>query len=177
MNSEKLPFDTGDLVVYPTHGVGKIVGIETQEIAGHTLSVFVVLFDKDRMTLRVPLAKVMAIDHAAQNIRVNTLSPGAVETERTLRRYGSFEAGRRALARSICWDASDSRGKLPKQRCFSPATPRASLPAATSSSTAVIRRCEEPVQAVSSCSTRCVAVVSSIRSTAANSRTSLSRAA
>src|SRR6201997_3818128 len=57
MNSEKLPFDTGDLVVYPTHGVGKIVGIETEEIAGHTLNVFVVLFDKDRMTLRVPLAK------------------------------------------------------------------------------------------------------------------------
>src|SRR5919109_4623915 len=57
MNSDKLPFDTGDLVVYPTHGVGKILGIETQEIAGHTLSVFVVHFDKDRMTLRVPLAK------------------------------------------------------------------------------------------------------------------------
>src|SRR6201984_284874 len=57
MNSEKLPFDTRDLVVYPTHGVGKIMGIETQEIAGDTLSVFVVHFDKDRMTLRVPLAK------------------------------------------------------------------------------------------------------------------------
>src|SRR5215813_5971085 len=57
MNSDKLPFATGDLVVYPTHGVGKIVGIETQEIAGDTLSVFVVHFDKDRMTLRVPLAK------------------------------------------------------------------------------------------------------------------------
>ncbi|HXC14287.1 MAG TPA: CarD family transcriptional regulator [Stellaceae bacterium] len=57
MTSEKPPFATGDFVVYPTHGVGKIVGIETQEIAGHTLSVFVVAFDKDRMTLRVPLAK------------------------------------------------------------------------------------------------------------------------
>src|SRR3981189_3041487 len=57
MISDKLPFATGDLVVYPTHGVGKIVGIETQEIAGHTLSVFVVHFDKDRMTLRVPLGK------------------------------------------------------------------------------------------------------------------------
>jgi NAD(P)-dependent dehydrogenase (short-subunit alcohol dehydrogenase family) len=34
----------------------------------------------------------MAIDHAAQNIRVNTLSPGAVETQRTLKRYGSFAA-------------------------------------------------------------------------------------
>src|SRR5277367_5264100 len=60
MTSEKPPFSTGDLVVYPTHGVGKITGIETQEIAGSTLSVFVVAFDKDRMTLRVPLAKAKA---------------------------------------------------------------------------------------------------------------------
>jgi CarD family transcriptional regulator len=55
--SEKVGFAAGDMVVYPTHGVGKILGIETQEIAGYTLSVFVVHFDKDRMTLRVPLAK------------------------------------------------------------------------------------------------------------------------
>ena len=55
--ADKMPFNAGDLVVYPTHGVGKITAIETQEIAGHTLNVFVVLFDKDRMTLRVPLAK------------------------------------------------------------------------------------------------------------------------
>jgi NAD(P)-dependent dehydrogenase (short-subunit alcohol dehydrogenase family) len=40
----------------------------------------------------IQLAKVMAIDHAAQNIRVNTLSPGAVETQRMLFRYGSMEA-------------------------------------------------------------------------------------
>ena len=39
----------------------------------------------------IQLAKVMAIDHAAQNIRVNTLSPGAVETQRMVYRYGSFE--------------------------------------------------------------------------------------
>lgn len=60
MTTEKVSFTTGDLVVYPTHGVGKILGIETQEIAGHTLSVFVVHFDKDRMTLRVPLGKTKA---------------------------------------------------------------------------------------------------------------------
>jgi CarD family transcriptional regulator len=54
---EKMPFSEGELVVYPTHGVGKITAIEEQEIAGHTLNVFVVSFDKDRMTLRVPLAK------------------------------------------------------------------------------------------------------------------------
>jgi NAD(P)-dependent dehydrogenase (short-subunit alcohol dehydrogenase family) len=45
----------------------------------------------------IQLAKVMAIDHAGQNIRVNTLSPGAVETERIVRRYGSFEAAREAI--------------------------------------------------------------------------------
>jgi NAD(P)-dependent dehydrogenase (short-subunit alcohol dehydrogenase family) len=45
----------------------------------------------------IQLAKVMAIDHAEQNIRVNTLSPGGVETQRTLQRYGSFEAGRQIL--------------------------------------------------------------------------------
>src|ERR1700761_1276400 len=54
---EKLGFDAGDLVVYPTHGVGKIQAVENQEIAGHALTVFVVHFDKDRMTLRVPVAK------------------------------------------------------------------------------------------------------------------------
>jgi CarD family transcriptional regulator len=54
---EKLGFAAGDFVVYPTHGVGKISGIEMQEIAGHSLNVFVVNFDKDRMTLRVPVGK------------------------------------------------------------------------------------------------------------------------
>jgi NAD(P)-dependent dehydrogenase (short-subunit alcohol dehydrogenase family) len=45
----------------------------------------------------VQLARVMAIDHAGQNIRVNTLSPGAVETQRTLRRYNSFEIANQTL--------------------------------------------------------------------------------
>lgn len=53
-------FEVGDHVVYPTHGVGKITAIETQEIAGHILKVFVVQFEKDRMTLRVPVGKVRA---------------------------------------------------------------------------------------------------------------------
>src|ERR1043166_3277079 len=57
MMGEKVPFAAGDLVVYPTHGGGKITSIETPAIAGHTLNVFVVSVDKDRMTLRVPLAK------------------------------------------------------------------------------------------------------------------------
>jgi CarD family transcriptional regulator len=55
--SDKIGFAEGDYVVYPSHGVGKILGIETQEISGYKLSVFVVHFDKDRMTLRVPVTK------------------------------------------------------------------------------------------------------------------------
>jgi len=45
----------------------------------------------------IQLARVMAIDHAAQNVRVNTLSPGAVETDRLLNRYGSFAAAREEI--------------------------------------------------------------------------------
>jgi CarD family transcriptional regulator len=55
--TEDLGFAVGDHVVYPTHGVGKITGLETQEIAGHKLRLFVIQFDKDRMTLRVPTMK------------------------------------------------------------------------------------------------------------------------
>jgi len=44
-------------VVYPTHGVGKVVSVEIQEIAGHRLKLFVISFDRDRMTLRVPVTK------------------------------------------------------------------------------------------------------------------------
>jgi len=52
-----LPFKPEDYVVYPTHGVGRVTGIETQEISGMQLTLFVVHFEKDKMTLRVPVAK------------------------------------------------------------------------------------------------------------------------
>ena len=50
-------FETGDFVVYPTHGVGRVQGVEVQEISGHTLSLIIIAFEKDRMTLRVPISK------------------------------------------------------------------------------------------------------------------------
>jgi CarD family transcriptional regulator len=53
-------FSTGDFVVYPTHGVGQVTGIETQEIAGHKLKMLVIDFSKEKMTLRVPLTKATA---------------------------------------------------------------------------------------------------------------------
>ena len=54
---KKAEFSAGDFVVYPTHGVGKIVGIEEQEIAGHELQLFVIKFETEKMTLRVPIEK------------------------------------------------------------------------------------------------------------------------
>jgi CarD family transcriptional regulator len=48
MTAEKVSFASGDLVVYPTHGVGKITAIEMQEIAGYSLSVIVVLRGRSR---------------------------------------------------------------------------------------------------------------------------------
>ena len=52
-----LEFKVGDAVVYPAHGVGKVAAIETQEVAGMSLEVYVVTFDHEKMTLRVPTAK------------------------------------------------------------------------------------------------------------------------
>jgi CarD family transcriptional regulator len=51
-------FKTNEFVVYPAHGVGQILAIEEQEIAGARLELFVIIFIKDKMTLRVPTAKV-----------------------------------------------------------------------------------------------------------------------
>jgi len=55
--SKKLDFRPNEFVVYPAHGVGKIVSIEEQEVAGLTLELFVISFEKDKMTLRVPTNK------------------------------------------------------------------------------------------------------------------------
>jgi len=48
-------------VVYPSHGVGKIVAIEEQVVAGHALELFVINFEQEKMTLRVPTAKLAAV--------------------------------------------------------------------------------------------------------------------
>jgi CarD family transcriptional regulator len=54
-------FKTNEYIVYPAHGVGQIVAIEEQEIAGHKLELFVITFAKDKMTLRVPVAKIASV--------------------------------------------------------------------------------------------------------------------
>ena len=54
-------FKTGEHIVYPAHGVGRIVGIDTQEVAGIKLDLFVISFIKDKMTLRVPVMKATSV--------------------------------------------------------------------------------------------------------------------
>ncbi len=55
--SKSLEFRPNEYVVYPAHGVGKIVSVEEQEVAGMSLELFVISFEKDKMTLRVPTNK------------------------------------------------------------------------------------------------------------------------
>ena len=60
-NKSDAMFSPNDYVVYPSHGVGKVVSIEEQEIAGFMLEMFVISFEKDKMTLRVPTAKAESV--------------------------------------------------------------------------------------------------------------------
>lgn len=60
-------FNADDFVVYPTHGVGRILGTEQNTIAGMAIDMLIVRFEQDRMTLRVPLEK-------ARSLGLRTLS-------------------------------------------------------------------------------------------------------
>ncbi len=56
-----LDFKTDEFVVYPAHGVGKILAVETQKVADIELEMFIVFFDKDKLTLKVPTAKALEV--------------------------------------------------------------------------------------------------------------------
>jgi CarD family transcriptional regulator len=58
---QRLGFKTGEFIVYPAHGVGVIVAIEEQEVAGLTLELFVISFEQDKLTLRVPVTKIKSV--------------------------------------------------------------------------------------------------------------------
>lgn len=59
--TSKIAFNSGEFVVYPAHGVGKVADISTQKIGGAELELIVVNFDKDKMTLRVLLSKAESV--------------------------------------------------------------------------------------------------------------------
>lgn len=77
-------FTAGEYVVYPVHGVGRVVGLENQEYSGFALNVYVISFDGDRMTLSVPVHKAHAVglrplsSAALMNKAIETLKGKAV---------------------------------------------------------------------------------------------------
>jgi CarD family transcriptional regulator len=89
-------FKLHEYIVYPAHGVGQIVAIEEQEIAGMSLELFVITFEKDKMTLRVPTSKVDSMRKLSEgNIvekAMNTLK-GRARIKRTMwsRRAQEYE--------------------------------------------------------------------------------------
>jgi len=98
-SNRKHEFKANDHVVYPTHGVGKITKVEEQEVAGMKLEVFVITFDKDKMTLRVPTAKAKAVGMrklASPDTLANALNTlkGRARIKRTMwsRRAQEYEA-------------------------------------------------------------------------------------
>ena len=97
--AKKSDYAAGDHVVYPTHGVGRVLGVETQEISGITLDLIVIKFEKDRMTLRVPVEKAENSGHRKLSTRkvmdsaLQTLK-GRSRAKRTMwsRRAQEYEA-------------------------------------------------------------------------------------
>ncbi|MBR0798762.1 CarD family transcriptional regulator [Bradyrhizobium jicamae] len=97
--TQRQGFKANEFVVYPAHGVGQILAIEEQEIAGAKLELFVINFMKDKMTLRVPTAKVANVgmrklsDPALVKKALETLK-GRARVKRTMwsRRAQEYEA-------------------------------------------------------------------------------------
>lgn len=61
MTVQAYSFQIGDNVVYPKHGVGRVTEIEATEISGMHLELYVLRFDKERMTLKVPIDKAESV--------------------------------------------------------------------------------------------------------------------
>jgi CarD family transcriptional regulator len=98
-SANKHGFKLNEFVVYPAHGVGQIVSMEEQEVAGFKLELFVINFVKDKMTLRVPTSKVAGVgmrklsdpDAARRSLEILT---GRARVKRTMwsRRAQEYEA-------------------------------------------------------------------------------------
>jgi len=92
-------FRKGEFIVYPTHGVGKVNSIETETIAGTELNMYVINFEKEKMTLRVPIQKVEQLNLRALSTpdkmkSAFTTLQGRARVKRTMwsRRAQEYEA-------------------------------------------------------------------------------------
>ncbi len=93
-DNDNFDFVTGDYVVYPAHGVGKIEGTETQTIGGMELSLYTVNFDKDRMRLKIPVTK--AVEYGLRKISTTSRMDDAITTLRGRSRVRRTMWSRRA---------------------------------------------------------------------------------
>ena len=92
-------FRTSEYIVYPAHGVGKITAIEEEEIAGAKLELFVIHFEQDKMTLRVPTSKFESVgmrklseDDIVQKAMVTLGGKARVKRTMWSRRAQEYEA-------------------------------------------------------------------------------------
>ena len=99
VKSKKLPFSVKDYVVYPTHGVGQITDISSEEIAGFSRQLYVINFTAEKMTLRVPVGKaedsgLRQISSKDQMQNAITTLKGKARAKRTMwsRRAQEYEA-------------------------------------------------------------------------------------
>ena len=99
MAVKALNFVVGDYVVYPKHGVGRVIELQSQEIAGLSLELYVLRFEKERMTLRVPTNKAEAVGMRKLSSSVTltealTTLKGKPKVKRTMwsRRAQEYEA-------------------------------------------------------------------------------------
>jgi len=96
---QRAGFKIDEFIVYPAHGVGKIMSIEEQEIAGMSMELLVIVFEQDKLTLRVPVAKIKSVGMrklASEAVLERALSTikGRARIKRTMwsRRAQEYEA-------------------------------------------------------------------------------------
>ena len=94
-----LAYSVNDYIVYPAHGVGRITGVESETIAGFKMEVYVISFEQDKMTLRVPTAKAdstgmrpLASNKIVQDALVTLKGKARVKRTMWSRRAQEYEA-------------------------------------------------------------------------------------
>ncbi|SNY90872.1 transcriptional regulator, CarD family [Cohaesibacter sp. ES.047] len=97
--TQRQGFKINEFIVYPAHGVGQIVNIEEQEVAGLSLELFVINFEQDKMTLRVPVGKVTSVgmrklsdDESVEKALVTVSGRARIKRTMWSRRAQEYEA-------------------------------------------------------------------------------------
>ncbi|WP_319532569.1 CarD family transcriptional regulator [uncultured Cohaesibacter sp.] len=97
--TQRQGFKINEFIVYPAHGVGQIVNIEEQEVAGLSLELFVINFEQDKMTLRVPVGKISSVgmrklsdDESVEKALVTVSGRARIKRTMWSRRAQEYEA-------------------------------------------------------------------------------------